>query len=78
VLLKNQEITAKETRAGSGHFERYPFLTKRIGADKNLLLGRLKKISRTHLPGREMPADDLTAIRRPGTTIRTGGEINRT
>ena len=43
--------------------EEYAALRKSIEVDKNLL-AVLKKSSGTHLPGREIPADELAAISR--------------
>lgn len=51
--------------------EEFSVLRKSIGVDKNLL-AVLKKSSGVHIPGKEIPDDDLAAIQRLEEKIRTG------
>lgn len=59
--VKTEAMLAKDKGIDPSLIEEYAALRKSIEVDKNLLVV-LKKSSGTHLPGKEIPADDLTAI----------------
>ena len=59
--VKTEAMLAKDMGVDPVLIEEYAALRKSIEVDKNLLVV-LKKSSGTHLPGKEIPADDLAAI----------------
>ena len=59
--VKTEAMLAKDKGVDPVLIEEYAALRKSIEVDKNLLVV-LKKSSGTHLPGKEIPADDLAAI----------------
>jgi two-component system, OmpR family, response regulator len=59
--VKNEVLLAKDHGVDPCLIDEYSALRKSIEVDKNLL-AVLKKSSGTHLPGREVPADELAAI----------------
>jgi CheY-like chemotaxis protein len=61
--VRNEAIQAKNAGVDPGLIEEYSALRKSIEVDKNLL-SVLKQSSGTHLPGREIAADELAAISR--------------
>jgi CheY-like chemotaxis protein len=61
--VKTEAMQAKDKGVDPLLIEEYAALRKSIEVDKNLLVV-LKKSIGTHLPGREVPADDLAAISR--------------
>jgi two-component system, OmpR family, response regulator len=61
--VKTEAEQAKDKGVDPLLIEEYSALRKSIEVDKNLLVV-LQKSSGTHLPGREIPADDLAAISR--------------
>jgi DNA-binding response OmpR family regulator len=61
--VKTEAMQAKDKGLDPSLVSEYSALRKSIEVDKNLLVV-LKKSSGTHLPGREVPADDLAAISR--------------
>ena len=61
--VRNEAIQATNAGVDPGLIEEYSALRKSIEVDKNLL-AVLKKSSGTHLPGREIAADELAAISR--------------
>lgn len=77
--VKTEALLAKDAGVDPSLIEEYAALTKSIEVDKNLL-AVLKKSSGTHLPGKEIPADDLAAISRLEAKIHADekrlGEIN--
>jgi two-component system, OmpR family, response regulator len=77
--VKTEALQAKDKGVDPLLIEEYSALRKSIEVDKNLLVV-LKKSSGTHLPGREIPADDLAAISRLEEKIsgdeKRLGEIN--
>jgi DNA-binding response OmpR family regulator len=68
--VKSETQQAKEKGIDPSLIEEYASLRKCIEVDKNLLVV-LKKSSGTHLPGREVPADDLAAINKLEEKIHT-------
>jgi two-component system, OmpR family, response regulator len=77
--VKAEALQATEKGVDPALIAEYSSLRKSIEVDKNLLV-ILKKSSGTHLPGREIPADDLAAINKLETKILADekrlGEIN--
>lgn len=69
--VKTETMQARERGIDPALVEEYASLRKCIEVDKNLLVV-LKKSSGTHLPGREVPADDLAAISRLEEKITIG------
>jgi two-component system, OmpR family, response regulator len=61
--VKTEAMLAKDKGVDPLLIEEYAALRKSIEVDKNLLVV-LKKSIGTHLPGKEVPADDLAAISR--------------
>jgi CheY-like chemotaxis protein len=61
--VRNEVIQATNAGLDPGLIDEYSALRKSIEVDKNLL-AVLKQSSGTHLPGREIAADDLAAISR--------------
>ena len=62
---KTEAMQAKDTGVDPGRIEEYSVLRKCSEVDKNLLVV-LKKSSRTHLPEKVVPTDELAAVCRPG------------
>jgi two-component system OmpR family response regulator len=77
--VKNEAMQAKDAGVDSSIIEEYAALRKSIEVDKNLLVV-LKKSSGTHLPGKEIPADDMASISKLEAKILADekrlGEIN--
>ena len=77
--VKTVAMQAKDAGVDPLVIEEYTALRKSIEVDKNLLV-ILKKSSGMHLPGKEIPADDLAAISRLEAKILVDekrlGEIN--
>jgi len=67
--VKTEAMQAKDKGVDPSLIEEYAALRKSIEVDKNLLVV-LKKSIGTHLPGKEVPADDLAAISRLETKIQ--------
>ena len=61
--VKTEALLAKDAGVDPSLIEEFAALRKSIEVDKNLL-AVLKKSSGTHLPGREIAADELAAISR--------------
>ena len=61
--VRNEALQATNAGVDPGLIEEYSALRKSIEVDKNIL-AVLKKSSGTHFPGKEVPADELAAIRR--------------
>lgn len=61
--VKTEVMQAKDKGVDPSLISEYSALRKSIEVDKNLLVV-LRKSSGTHLPGREIPEDDLAAINR--------------
>ncbi|MFA5269029.1 MAG: response regulator [Methanoregula sp.] len=77
--VKTEAIQAKDAGVDPSLIEEYAALRKCIEVDKNLLVV-LKKSSGMHLPGKEIPADDMAAISKLEAKILADekrlGEIN--
>jgi CheY-like chemotaxis protein len=78
--VKTEAMQAKDKGVDAGLIEEYSALRKSIEVDKNLLVV-LKKSCGTHLSGRDIPAEEQTAIDRLEAKIQADEErlteINR-